>query len=299
MTDKPEREGKWGWLVPVVRFPVTRIVLVLAAFAAASLVWQRVLSALQHLILGRPPQTAWLYQITLALIFHFVYVGYVRLVERRRACELAWSGAVAELGKGMLVGAAFLAAVVGLVAAVGLYRVVAVNPWTALLTPLALAVMASYTEEIMYRGLLLRIAEEFLGTWLALLISAVLFGVVHATSPGATVVSTVAIILEAGVLLGAAYVLTRRLWMAIGIHFAWNFTQAGIFGVNVSGREAGGLLESRLSGPDLISGGSFGVEASLFAIALGLALGAVFLVLAHRRGNFTKPFWSNAKIAEP
>ena len=101
-----------------------------------------------------------------------------------------------------------------------------------------------------------------------------------------------AIILEAGVLLGAAYVLTRRLWMAIGIHFAWNFTQAGLFGVNVSGVSLGGLLESMLSGPDLISGGSFGVEASLFTVALGLALGVFFLVLAHRRGNFIAPFWS-------
>ena len=297
MTDKPDGERKWGWLVPVVRFPVTRIVLALAAFAAASFLWGRALSALQRLFLGREAENAWLYQITLVLVFHFIYVGYVRLVERRRARELSWGGAVAELGKGAMVGAAFLAGVVGLVAAVGFYHVVAVHPWSALLTPLAIAVMSGYTEELMFRGVLLRIAEESLGTWLALLISSLLFGVVHATNPGATVVSTVAIVLEAGVLLGAAYVLTRRLWMAIGIHFAWNFTQAGIFGVNVSGRDAGGLLESQLSGPDLISGGSFGVEASLFAIVIGLAIGAVFLVLAHRRGHFTKPFWSNAKTS--
>ena len=83
--------------------------------------------------------------------------------------------------------------------------------------------------------------------------------------------------------------------MAIGIHFAWNFTQAGLFGVNVSGVSLGGLLESMLSGPDLISGGSFGVEASLFTVALGLALGVFFLVLAHRRGNFIAPFWGKRR----
>ncbi len=297
MSGIPESGGKWGWLVPVVRFPVTRIVLALAAFLAASFVWRRAFLALEDLILGRGAETTWLYQVTLVLVYHFIYVGYVRLVERRPARELAWGGAVAELGKGMLIGAAFLAVVVGLVAALGFYRVVAVNPWSALLAPLAIAVMSGYTEELMFRGVLLRIAEESLGTWLALLISSALFGVVHAANPGATVVSTVAIFLEAGVLLGAAYVLTRRLWMAIGIHFAWNFMQAGIFGVNVSGRDAGGLLESQLSGPELISGGSFGVEASLFAVVIGLAIGAVFLVLAHRRGHFTKPFWSNAKTS--
>jgi membrane protease YdiL (CAAX protease family) len=295
MTDDLERERIRGWLVSVVRFPVTRIVLALAAFVAASFLWARVLSALHHLILGRAPETQWLYQITLVVIYHFIYVGFVRLVERRPARELSWSGAVGELGRGILVGAAFLAAVVGLVAALGFYQVETVQPWTAVLAPLAIAVMSGYTEEIMFRGVLLRIVEESLGTWLALLISSLLFGVVHASNPGATVVSTMAIVLEAGVLLGAVYVLTRRLWMAIGTHFAWNFTQAGIFGVKVSGRDAGGLLESQLSGPDLISGGSFGVEASIFAIVIGLALGAVFLVLAHRRGHFMKPFWSNAK----
>lgn len=295
MTDGLEREERRGWLVSVVRFPVTRIVLALAAFVAASFLWARVLSALHHLILVRPAESQWLYQITLVVIFHFVYVGFVRLVERRPARELSWDGAAGELGKGILVGAGFLAAVVGLVAAFGFYQVVTVHRWTAVLAPLAIAVMSGYTEEIMFRGVLLRIVEESLGTWLALLISSVLFGFVHATNPGATVVSTVAIVLEAGVLLGAVYVLTRRLWMAIGTHFAWNFAQAGIFGVNVSGNDVGGLLESRLSGPELISGGSFGVEASIFAIVIGLALGAVFLVLAHRRGNVTKPFWSTRK----
>ena len=292
---KPEGTRKWRWLVPVVRFPVTRIVLALAAMALASVLWLYALLALQTWILRLPQWPPWPYQITLPVPLHLAYVGYVRLVERRSPAELAWDGAVRELAKGMLVGAAFLAAVVGVIAVLGFYRVVALNPRTLLVPPLAIAISSAYPAEIFFRGVLLRIAEESLGTWLALLISSLLVGVVHATNPGASLVSTLAIILEAGVLLGAAYVFTRRLWMAIGIHFAWNFTQAAIFGVNVSGLPPGGLLESRLSGPDLISGGSFGVEASIFAIIIGLALGAVFLVLAHRRGNFMKPFWSSAK----
>ena len=87
------------------------------------------------------------------------------------------------------------------------------------------------------------------------------------------------------------FVLTRRLWLAIGINFAWNFTQSGIFGSNVSGISVGGLIESRLSGPELISGGAMGMEGSVFAIALCLAAGVVFLVQAHRAGNFIRPFW--------
>ena len=293
---KPEGTRKWRWLMPVVRFPVTRIVLAFAAIAVASNLWlmlQLWVVGVVLSILGLvPPQNSW-ELMTVPVALHLTYIGYVRLVERRSPSELAGTGAVRELAMGILVGAALPAAVVGLVAALGFYRVVALNPWTSLVPPLAAAVANAYAWECLSRGVLLRITEESLGTWLALLISSLLVGVLQAISPNATVVSTVAI-LEANLLLGAAYLLTRRLWMAIGINFAWSFTQAGIFGVEVSGNEAGGLLDSQLSGPDLISGGSFGV-ASIFAIVIGLALGAVFLVLAHRRGHFTKPFWSNAK----
>ena len=291
MADKPESARKRAWLVPVVRFPVTRIVLASAALTLASFLWLQALLALQTWVLGWVPEQIWLDQMTLPVALHLTYVGYVRLVERRSPSELARVGAVRELAMGILVGAAFLATVVGLIAALGFYRVAALNPWTSLLPPLAAAVSNAYMWECLSRGVLLRITEEYLGTWLALLISSLLVGVLHATSPSASVVSTVAI-LEANLLVGAAYLLTRRLWMAIGIHFAWTFTQEGIFGVEVSGNEAGGVLDSQLSGPDLISGGSFGVGASIFAIVIGLALGAVFLVLAHRRGHFTKPFWS-------
>ena len=293
---KPEGTRKWRWLVPVVRFPVTRIVLAFAAIALASILWlmlQLWVVGVVLSILGLVPlQNSW-ELMTLPVALHLTYVGYVRLVEQRSPSELAGAGAVRELAMGILVGAALPAAVVGLAAALGFYRVAALNPWTSLVPPLAAAVANAYTWECLSRGVLLRITEESLGTWLALLISSLPVAVLQAISPSATVVNTVAI-LEANLLLGAAYLLTRRLWMAIGINFAWSFTQAGIFGVEVSGNETGGLLDSQLSGPDQI-GGSFGIGPSIFAIVIGLALGAVFLALAHRRGHFTKPFWSSAK----
>jgi membrane protease YdiL (CAAX protease family) len=100
-----------------------------------------------------------------------------------------------------------------------------------------------------------------------------------------------AIALTAGLLLAAAFVVTRRLWLVIGIHFAWNFTQGGIFGVAVSGHEVDGLLRSELSGPELIAGGDFGPEASIFAVGLCVPVAVYLLVLGHRRGRFIRPMW--------
>jgi len=104
----------------------------------------------------------------------------------------------------------------------------------------------------------------------------------------------VAIVFEAGVMLAAAYLLTRRLWLPIGIHAGWNFTQGGIFGVSVSGHPSGGLLDGTLSGPEWLSGGVFGVEASIVAVILGIALGTTLLLMAWRRGRFIAPYWRRA-----
>ena len=141
------------------------------------------------------------------------------------------------------------------------------------------------------RGIIFRIMEEGLGTWLALSISALLFGLLHLFNPNATILGALAIVLTAGIILGAAYVLTRTLWLPIGTHFGWNFTLGGIFGLAVSGREGKGLVEAELSGPTLISGGSFGPEASLFVILFGLPIGAYFLLRAVRKKRIRPPAW--------
>ena len=130
-----------------------------------------------------------------------------------------------------------------------------------------------------------------MGSWLALIVSAALFGLIHLLNPNATAVAAIAIALEAGVLLAAAYMFTRRLWLAIGMHFAWNFTQGGIFGVDVSGHEAKGLFQARLVGPELLSGGKFGAETSILAVTVCLGAGIVLIVMAVRKGNVVRPFW--------
>src|SRR3546814_13727113 len=92
-------------------------------------------------------------------------------------------------------------------------------------------------------------------------------------------------------MLGAIYMVTRRLWAAVGIHAAWNFTQGGIYGIAISGLDTQGLLVPRITGSDLLTGGAFGAEASLPALVLATALGVALLVIAYRTGNFVAPFW--------
>jgi len=162
-------------------------------------------------------------------------------------------------------------------------------------TLVGLGLVPAFMEEILIRGIVFRITEDSLGTWLAMVISALLFGFLHILNSGATWFAAVCIAVEAGVLLAAAYVTTRRLWFPIGLHFAWNFTQGGIFGVAVSGITVHGLLKSTLTGPELISGGEFGAEASIFAVINRTAVAILLIVIAVQNGQIIRPFWSRRK----
>jgi membrane protease YdiL (CAAX protease family) len=167
-----------------------------------------------------------------------------------------------------------------------------------MLAILPACILAGVLEEVLIRGIVFRILEQWLGSWVALGISAVIFGGLHLLNPGATLLNAAAISIEAGVLLAAAYMLTRRLWLCIGTHIAWNFTQGGIFSVAVSGGKSKGLLQSRMIGPDWLTGGAFGAEASVVALALCLAAGMVLVALAIKKGNVVAPFWADRTAPE-
>lgn len=223
-------------------------------------------------------------------------LGYwllVRFVGGRPVIELGGRrAALRELVVGLAVGALLMCAVIAALALLGSYHVVAVGWSTGILTGLGAGVYAGFVEEIVVRGVLLRLIEGWLGTWWALAITAVLFGAGHLGNPQATVFGAVAIMLEAGVLLGACYLLTRRLWLAVGVHIAWNFVQGGVFGSDISGSGLGrGLIDARFTGPDLLTGGAMGIEGSIITILLCTAAGAAMLVVVRRRGLIVPPRW--------
>ena len=136
---------------------------------------------------------------------------------------------------------------------------------------------------ILFRGILFRWIDEKWGFVAALVVSAVLFGAMHLGQPGSTWWSSLAIAVEAGLLLGAAYKGSGTLWLPVGIHWSWNFFQGNIFGFAVSGGDAGvSLLQAATSGPDILTGGVFGAEASILTVVLGTLLSVWFILRATR-----------------
>jgi uncharacterized protein len=220
-----------------------------------------------------------------------LYRIFVRWTERRPIAELSGDGAAAEIGVGVLIGFGLFSAVAGVLWSLGYYHVTSTNPASVML-PVALAsASAAVFEELMFRGLVFRIIEQSHGSWIALVVSALFFGLVHLANPNSSLQAALAIAVEAGILLGAAYMTTRRLWLVIGLHFAWNFAESGIYGMPMSGFSMPGLLQGEVHGPELLTGGTFGAENSILAIVFCVAVALCFLYAAKRRAHIVKPRW--------
>lgn len=229
----------------------------------------------------------------LAILCVATYVAASKWIERRKPAELAIDRALPELAAGMLAGLGLFCLVMGILWAVGVYHPQGWGARALVARGFLFALLAGIVEEILFRGLLFRLFSKVLGTWGALLLTSALFGLAHAANDGATVSSSLAIALEAGILLGAAYAATARLWLPIGLHLGWNFTEGSLFGMTLSGNTmASGLVRGSLSGPRILTGGEFGPEASIVAVivCLAAALYLVWRIVKLHRAE--PPVWS-------
>jgi membrane protease YdiL (CAAX protease family) len=221
------------------------------------------------------------------------YAAVVYFIERRTPSEVALTRSGGrQFLFGALLGFSLYATCVLILVALGYCTIEATGNWQVLLPGIALTLGTGAYEELWFRGAIFRLTEEWFGSWIAIVVSSFVFGFAHLSTEGATVMDVTFISIEAGLLLAAAYMLTRKLWLCIGFHAAWNCTQGSVFSGAVSGtQEPTGLIKTTMHGPELITGGSFGMEASLVALVLLTTTGIVLLVMAIRRGEVKPPLW--------
>ena len=201
---------------------------------------------------------------------------------------------------GLVGGKVIFSIAVAIAGVLGIYRIVGIGSLNGLLSALIVpTVGAAVTEELLFRGILFRWLEQFGGSWVALLLTSGFFGAAHLNNPNATWIAAVGIAFEAGVMLGAAYMLTRSLWLPMGLHAAWNFTQGEIYDIPVSGTKVDGMVDAQLSGPPLLSGNGFGLEASVIAIAVATVFGLWLLWRAIQKGELIQPMWVRKRLAAP
>lgn len=269
---------------PLVLLPIGVVLVTLGAilpgmaFNSVEVGHGSVLKAVQGLLIG--------------LCGLLAYFGYRRWVEQAPREPADPARAARELAAGLAAGFVLFSIAAGMVALLGGFSILRLRGEGDLWYWLGIAFFSGMVEEAVFRGVVQRQLEAMFGTWTALAVTSAFFGLAHLMNPGASLFAAFAIACEAGILLGAAYLVTRRLWVPIGLHMAWNFTQGWVYSIPVSGSGPPvGLLETRLSGPEWLTGGAFGLEASAVALVVASVAGFGLLYHVHRRGAFLPPRW--------
>lgn len=269
----------------LLRFPITWMLL----GAVAIILVQGLFLVLTERIEGAG---SLLLTLLMGLLAILVYKLIMKYVARRPIPELSGQHAGMEAVRGVITGAIFIAVSTLIIVLLGGYSfqwAAAADPGSILMTSIGTALGAAVVEELVFRGLMLQAIQKLGGSWIALAITSLTFGAFHLGNPGATLWSALAITLEAGVLLGAAFLWRRNLWFAMGLHFAWNALE-GALGIPVSGLSSAGLFTVKANGTALLTGGDFGLEGSIVTVILGLVIAIPMLIGAARKRPFVSRY---------
>lgn len=282
-------------LIKVLHFPLTKIIMGLIVCAGLVMIPQFLIKNLLSFLNIEKDFGGLISATSLAILTVLSYVYLFKYYEKREISEFSLSGIARSLISGLALGAILQALTIFVIFIKGGYSVVSINPFSYIVPPLAMAITTAICEETLVRGIVFRIMEEKLGSYLSLVISAILFGALHLQNPNSSMVAGLGLAVQAGLLLAAAFIYARNLWFPIAIHFAWNFTQSAIFGANVSGMSTGKtLVTSEIHGADLLTGGQFGPEGSIQATLFCLVATVVLLYLSRRNGQIIKPSWKRS-----
>jgi len=220
------------------------------------------------------------------------YIFLFRIYDKRPIHELSASTFFNNATVGFLTGVALQSLFILVIYLTGTFLIVNINPVSTLISPFAFALTAGFVAEIIMIGIVFRLLEQQTGTVIALFVFIILFAILHINVKGATLISVSATAMQAGLLLPAAYVYSRNLWLPIFLHFGWDFAEPGIFGgINPSASLTQGLLTSKIAGNSLFTGGETGPQDSLSSLLLCLLSGLIFLSLAKQKKNLIKPQW--------
>ena len=229
--------------------------------------------------------------ITIATLLGTLTVLYLfmRFVEKREFKELGLK--IKDRGFDLLAGI-----IIGLIVmATGFFLLIVLNEINVqnfnldleqVLLSIGVFTAVSISEELLCRGYIQRNLMYSFNNYIALIISSLLFALAHSFNPNLSWIA-LAGLFGAGILLGLSYIYTKNLWFPISLHFSWNLFQA-YFGFNVSGQEFYSIVEFNIAEENILNGGKFGFEASIFSLIPQIALILLIFRYYQKRKNLSE-----------
>jgi len=275
----------------IINFPLTKIILGLLLCITAFILAQQLVGKILDVTTIDKNYRNLIKGIIASSFVILIYIYFYKKYEKREIREFSSKGFLKNSILGVLIGTVLQGLTILVIWFEGDFRIISVNPFSSIITPFAVAFSVAIFEETLLRGIIFRIFEEKLGSYISLLISAIIFGAVHLLNPDSSVISSICMGIV-GFMFGASYIYNRSLWLPIAIHFSWNFVQSGIFGAITSGNEkTSSLFSTKISGTELITGGAFGPEGTIQATIFWLLVSIILLVLIIKQNKLIQPFW--------
>jgi hypothetical protein len=278
-------------------FPLARIIVILLFFAPIvimnSVVVMQVIQNLEE------PMATYVDMLRLLITFPLVilsYRFYCQTFEKRDAVEVSYSGAFKQWGTGAIVATGMVLTFVGLIALLGEFNIIEFRSMSKLINNLLMFSTGALLQEVVLLCVIYRLIEEWAGSWISLFLSLTLFAGLHLLNETETLASVFMLMLSSLILI-APFILTRRIWVSWGFHAAWNFMQAGVFGMANSGIMFEGWMVTEISGPEWITGGAVGLEATYLSVGLDFLIGVVILIMAIKAGQFVPLGWRRLKAS--
>ena len=280
----------------IIQFPITRIFVAILFLSPVSILAN--LSGLEIIKSLEEPYYSllrYLRDIILFILFLLAYRSYTHYIENRKAIEFNTRSFIPEIGLGFFISMGVVCFMIILMMLLGYYRIESFNSPEVFADRTVVYIMGSFTEELLFRVILFKLVEEFAGSWIGIVVQGLVFGFAHIGNENATIWTSLSLVISDTILFGAAYMLTRRIWLIWGMHFSWNFFQEGIFGMPNSGYQRDGLIKPIINGPEWVTGGKFGIEASIISILILFILGLLMLKKAIENNQLVLPAWKRNK----
>ena len=222
-----------------------------------------------------------MFSLIMTIIPTVLFSLYARLIQGRKLRTLGFTkkNAVPHYLIGLLVGGGMFSVAIGICALFGSVTLSAGSFSIPVIIVLFLCWMIQgNSEEIMCRGHMLVSFSRRYPTWVGVLLNSLLFACLHLMNPGIGVLPMINLF-GFGIVMSLVFLRTGNIWMVSAIHTMWNFVQGNVFGVLVSGGEAGDTLLTCASdtSKSLINGGDFGLEGGL-AVTAVLVITIVVLI---------------------
>lgn len=233
------------------------------------------------------------YELFSFVIILFLFIFWVKVIEKNALSSLGFvkRNWLKYLGWGIMFSLVQMGviALVYQVSGIGSFELneLSLEPILFILGLFPFWLLQGGTEEVATRGWLLTRIAARTNLPLAIVISSSLFGILHLGNAGVTFLSVLNIILD-GVLAGLLFIYTDSIWLVVAQHGTWNYVQGNLLGFQVSGTGADTSIFSFTmgSGPDWLTGGTFGAEGSIITTLVLL----VSLVIVHRLGERKEKF---------